>query len=485
MGTANSAAQALIEALKSPRLTAEERTALVAALQTVTGAATPPKPPAKAPATTGKPEAERQRGERLTLTRTAINSMALPTAGERLVYDEVTPQLAVRLRPSGRSYIVILWDRERHRKTTRTLGKCSALTPEQARAQAQRIVGRVADGEDIRRERDESMTVRQMLQAWHIEKVKTTSTAGELRDKVLHYLGKLAERPARELEREDIGRIHHHIATKARKRVFKRVDGEVQAVEVGEAGLPATADKWRASLAAVYGWAIRKGLVAANPCEGIGHAFDTKKAARTNYLRGESLLRFWKALEEDADAEARDVIKLLLFTGQRRGNVLNMRWADVDLSAGVWSLSAMQTKQSKAQTTPLVAQAREILQARFESASTAWVFPAVRRSADGEVGPMSETRLRDAWARICGAAGIEDLRPHDLRHTSGSWLARLGASEAVRQKALGHSTPAMSARYAHLELDPVADALQRVANAVEAEATKPAAKVRKFKKEAA
>ena len=200
---------------------------------------------------------------------------------------------------------------------------------------------------------------------------------------------------------------------------------------------------------------------------------------------GDGALGFWKALEEDADAEVRDVIKLLLFTGQRRGNVLTMRWADIDLSAGVWSLSAKQTKQAKAQTTPLVAQAREILQARFESASTGWVFPAVRRSADGEVGPMSETRLRDAWARICGAAGIEDLRPHDLRHTSGSWLARLGASEAVRQKALGHSTPAMSARYAHLELDPVADALQRVANAVEAEATKPAAKVRKFKKGAA
>lgn len=479
MGTTNPAAQALIEALKSPRLTVDERTALVAALQAVTAVATS----LKASAT--KPEPERQRGERVTLTRTTINAMALPASGERLVYDDVTPQLAVRLRPSGRSYIVILWDRERHRKTTRTLGKCSALTPEQARAQAQRIVGRVADGEDIRRERDESMTVREMLQTWHAEKAKTTRTAGELRDKVLHYLGKLSERPARELEREDIGRIHHHVATKARKRVFKRVGDEVQAVEVGEPGLPATADKWRASLAAVYAWAIGKGLVAANPCEGIGHAFDTKKAARTNYLRGDSLLRFWKAMEEDADAEVRDVIKLLLFTGQRRGNVLGMRWADVDLSAGVWSLSAMQTKQSKAQTTPLVAQAREILQARFESASTRWVFPAVRRSADGEIGPMSETRLRDAWARICGAAGIEGLRPHDLRHTSGSWLARLGASEAVRQKALGHATPAMAARYSHLELDPVADALQRVANAVEAEATKPAAKVRKFKKGAA
>jgi integrase len=98
---------------------------------------------------------------------------------------------------------------------------------------------------------------------------------------------------------------------------------------------------------------------------------------------------------------------------------------------------------------------------------------------------MSETRLRDAWQRICKAAGITGMRPHDLRHTTGSWLARLGASEAIRQKALGHQTPAMSARYSHLELDPVADALERVSDALTAAATMPAAKVRRFKKAAA
>lgn len=484
MTIVNPAAQALIEALKDPTLADVQRLALVAALQAVTGPASVPAVPSRpAPAAAPADAApDRQRGERVRLTKTAVAALPLPAAGERLVYDTERPQLAVRLRPSGRSWIVLMWDRERQRKTTRTLGKCDTLTPEQARAQADRIVGRVADGEDIRRERDDSMTVRQMVADWHAVKSKGTRTADELRDKVLHYLGKLADRPARELEREQVGRVHHDIATKARKRVFKSVDGVVQAVEVGEPGLPATADKWRASLSAMYAWGMSKGLVGANPCEGIAQAFDTKKAARTNYLHGQALARFWKALEADPDADTRDAILLLLFTGQRRGNVLMMRWADVDLAGGIWTLSAMQTKQSKAQSSPLVGAAREILQRRWQSASGVWVFPATRVSADGTVGPMSETRLRDAWARICAAAGIEGLRPHDLRHTAGSWLARMGASEAIRQKALGHQTPAMAARYSHLELDPVADAMERSAQAITAAATKKPAQVRKFKK---
>lgn len=479
MTAANPAVQALVDALKNPALSSPERDALLTALQAL--ADTPA--PAARRTRPAVESADKLRGERVRLTRSAIATMPLPASGERLVYDTERPQLAVRLRPSGRSYIVITWDRERGRKTTRTLGKCSALTPEQARVHADRIVGRVADGEDIRRERDISMTARELLRAWHAEKSKTARTADELRDKMLHYLGKLADRPAREITREDIGRIHHEIATKGRRQVYRRDDdGAVCAVPVGKVGLPATADKWRASLHAVYAWGQGKGLVGVNPCAGIGQAFDAKRAARTNYLRGESLLRFWKALEADADADARDVFKLLLFTGQRRGNVMTMRWSDVDLQAGVWTMSARQTKQRKAQTTPLVAQARAILQSRFESAGTPWVFPATRTGADGAIGAMSDTRLRDAWGRICKAAELVDTRVHDLRHTSGSWLARLGANEAIRQKALGHQTPAMAARYSHLELDPVADAMQRVANAVEAEATKAPAPVRKFKK---
>lgn len=487
MDGTNPAAQALVEALKSPSLSDAERLALVAALQAVARTATPAPTAARAAATASPKRAttKQARGERVFLTRAAIAALALPTGGERLVYDTQCPQLAVRLRPGSASFVVVAWERERRRKTTQTLGKCSAMTPEQARAEAQRVVARIADGEDVRRARVSGMTFSELAQAWHEEKAKTARTADELRDKMLHYAGKLATRPADEIAREDIGRIHHDIATRARKTIYKRIDGELQPVEIGEPGLPATADKWRAAVSAVFTWGMRKGLVSANPAAGIQQAFDSRGAARTRYLRGDELLRFWRALEADSDADTRDAVKLLLFTGQRRGNVLSMRWSDVDLASGIWALSAAQTKQRAAQAVPIVAQAREILQARFADAATDWVFPATRRSDDGEIGAMSEARLRDAWRRICTAADIENLRPHDLRHTSGSWLAKLGASEAVRQKALGHRTPAMAARYSHLELDPVADALQRTANAIEAAATKPPAKVRRFKGRAA
>jgi integrase len=468
MSTLNPAAQAIIEALGSPDINAQQRSALTAALSAVLAPSDGPTAKRKA-----APVAAGREAESIRFGKESVAALPLPADGERYVYDTECPQLAVRLRAGGKTYIVQQWDRERRRSTRITLGRTDALTVESARKQARALVAAISDGADVRRTRDTGLTVRAMLSAWFDEKSKTKRTAGELRDKALHYLGPLADRPAGEIQREDIGRIHHHIATKARKRIFKGEGPDLRAVETGREGMPATADKWRATLAATYTWAQGKGLVVGNPCEGISNAFDAKGAARTNYLRGDSLLKFWAALEADNDTDTRDALKLMLFTGQRRGNVLCMQWADVDLSAGVWSLGASQTKQKKAQTTPLVAQAAAILQRRVsEAANARWVFPATRKIGKRDLGAMSETRLRDAWARICAAAGIVGLRPHDLRHTSGSWLARLGASEAVRQKALGHQTPAMAARYSHLELDPVADALQRVADAVVTEATK-------------
>lgn len=481
MASLSPAAAALIDALKDPGLTHDQRLGLVAALQAITvptgaTAAAAPRP---------APSAEKLRGDRLLLTKTAVNALPLPAAGERLVYDEQTPQLAVRLRPTGRSYVVVMWDRERRRKVSRTIGRCMNVTPEQARAQAQRLVGMVADGDDIRRARADGMTMKQLVEQWHAEKAKAKRTADEMRDKALDYLGRIEHMQVAEVTREYIGAIHHHIATKARRRVLRKVDGELRSVEVGEVGIPATADKWLAIMSSVFSWAMSKGLAAANPCKGIKKAFNAKEAARQTYLHGDSLLRFWQALEADPDADARDLLLLALYTGQRKGNVLAMRWDDVDLAAGRWTIPAEQTKQRKAQTNPLSSMAALILQRRYADAGTPWVFPAVRRSEDGEFNHMSETRPREAWARICKAAQLDGVRIHDLRHTAGSWLARLGANEAVRQKALGHQTPQMAARYSHLELDPVADAMQRMGDAITAAATKKPASVRKFKGRAA
>ena len=469
MSSLNPAAAAIIQALTMPGLDAAQRDALGLALQSVLVGGAPPK------RSRNTATGSTRKAQALTFGKENVGALPLPTTGERYVYDAVCPQLAVRLRPGGRTYIVQTWDRERKRSARVTLGKTDTLSPEQARRKAQTMVARIGEGIDIRRPAVDGLTIAQLVEKWHAEKSRSgVRTADELKTKSLHYLGKLAHRRATEVSRQDIGIIHTRIATEARKRVHKRVGGALEWVETGPPGMPATADKWRATLNAVFTWGMAKGLVSENPAAGIEQAFDAKGAQRSNYLRGDELLRFWKAMDADRDADARDAFLLLLHTGQRRGNVLAMRWSTLDLEHGLWTLGAADTKQRKVQTTPLTAQAREILARRFTSAGSPWVFPATRtNAADGELGPMNETRLRDAWARICAEAGIADMRIHDLRHTAGSWLARLGANEAVRQKALGHQTPAMAARYSHLELDPVAAAMQRMGDAIEAAATRP------------
>ncbi|HEY8708299.1 MAG TPA: tyrosine-type recombinase/integrase [Burkholderiaceae bacterium] len=468
---APNAALTIIEALKDPGLGSDQRGALLAALQALHTS------PAAAPAKRAKVAKPFRRADSMRLSRESIAAMQLPATGERYVYDDACAQLAVRLRPGGRSFVVVMWDSTRSRTVKHTLGKTNTLTPEQARIRAQALVARIASGDDVRRNEGAGFTLAELIRRWHSEKTHGIRTADELRDKALHYLGPLAHRPASEVTRQDIGNVHHRIATTARKRVHKRINGELRAVEIGEPGMPATADKWRVVLGAIYGWATRKGLVMDNPASGIEAAYSAKDAERSSYLHGDALQRFWIALKADRDAAARDVLLLAIHTGQRRGNVLGMRWDQLDLVQGRWTVSADQTKQRKVQTTPLNSQALEILALRYQDAgSEPWVFPATRGH-----GAMTETRPRAAWGRIRDAAELGDLRIHDLRHTAGSWLARLGANEAVRKKALGHQTSAMAARYSHLELDPVAAAMQGMGDAIEAAATKVRAPVRKPK----
>lgn len=474
------AAQALIQALADPSLDAAQRAALASALTTVmSGQAHPPAAPPAAPTVpararrTAATKVERK-AESILFGKESVATLALPASGERYVYDTVCPQLAVRLRPSGRVYMMIVWDGKHHRTIKATLGKTDKLTPEQARRKAQTLVASVGEGVDVRRARDTGMTLATLVEQWHAVKAKSTRTADEMMAKALDHLGPLASRPATEITREDIGRVHHKIATEGQRRVLRSVSGELQYVRVGKVGVPATADKWMAIVSSVFGWGVKQGLVSENPCKGITKAFGAKESARTTYLHGEPLLRFWKALEGDADTDARDLFLLALYTGQRKGNVLSMRWEHLDLAAARWTIPAAQTKQKVAQTNPLGSQPLLILTRRHADAASPWVFPAVRTGPDGQLGHMSETRPRDAWERICKVAEIEGLRIHDLRHTAGSWLARLGSNAAVRQKALGHQTSAMAEKYAHLELDPVADAMQRMGDAITAAATKPA-----------
>ena len=137
-----------------------------------------------------------------------------------------------------------------------------------------------------------------------------------------------------------------------------------------------------------------------------------------------------------------NIVRLLLLTGARRGEVLNARWDQFDLKEGVWTKPASTTKQRKLHRVPLSAPAREVL-AGMHTASdgSEFLFPG----RDGR----AQTDLKNFWAGLCRAAGIKGVRVHDLRHSYASFLVSGGLSLPVIGQLLGHNSVATTARYSH------------------------------------
>lgn len=130
-----------------------------------------------------------------------------------------------------------------------------------------------------------------------------------------------------------------------------------------------------------------------------------------------------------------------------------MRWQDVDLRRAVWTIPM--TKNGLPQRIPLPPEAVAILERRKAEAvhRETFVFPG-----PGKTGHLVEPKR--AWNAMLKAAGIENLRIHDLRRTLGSWQGRQGASLAIIGKSLGPKTHQATATYVRLDLDPVCQSVE-------------------------
>ncbi len=127
----------------------------------------------------------------------------------------------------------------------------------------------------------------------------------------------------------------------------------------------------------------------------------------------------------------RDFFTCCLFIGARSGNIKTMRWEDVKLEEAVWTLPY--TKSGDSHEVSLAEPVIELLQARKREGGE-WVFPG-----DSESGHL--VTYRRAWLKVCGHAGIKNLRVHDLRRTLSSWAQEANVSVALVQAQLGHLDP--------------------------------------------
>jgi integrase len=205
----------------------------------------------------------------------------------------------------------------------------------------------------------------------------------------------------------------------------------------------------------MFSLAIKWKMRTDNPAKGIEHNGETK---RKRYLSGEELARLLAALAMH-DRQFADIVRVLVLTGSRRGEVLAMRWANIDLVKGTWTKPGSTTKQRTDHTTFLSAPMLQLL--AEIPAHGEYVFPS-----DGKTGHVVE--IKRAWARLCKAAGITGLRLHDLRHSFASQLVSGGASLELIGALLGHASPVTTHRYAHLFDDPQRAAVEKVGAIVDA-----------------
>ena len=366
----------------------------------------------------------------LKLTKTLLAGLAVPAAGKRqVIYDTEIPKLAMRITHTGvRAFYVV--KRMGGTMVWLKLGTFPDMTCEQARKEADKVLGEFAKGENpaaVKRAVKKELTFGEAFNDFLARKRKrdgspiSDKTKKDYKDLLRLYLDGIEGKRLSAIERNEIKAIHARTTKKS----------------------AAQADRVVAVVSAVFTFMLaHEQFAGQNPATRIQK---NPAPSRDRFLQADELTPFFKALSESTNEIMRDFFLLALLTGARRANVSEMRWGDIDLEVGVWRIA--KTKNGTPQSVTLSPEAVTVLQSR-RAGGGEYVFPG-----DGKTGHIVEPKK--AWATLLKAAGIGNLRIHDLRRTLGSWQARTGASLPIIGKSLNHKTHQATAIYARLDLDPV------------------------------
>jgi integrase len=376
------------------------------------------------------------------ITTDIAKGLERPETGSRIVYDhakgddpgKIVRGFGIRITAAGaRSFILNYRSAGQERRLT--IGGFPDWAVSRARAEARELRVRVDRGEDPLADRAAlrtAPTVRQLADRYDAEylpKKRPSSVRDDramLRDWVLPALGAkkvAAVRPA------DVEALHS---------------------KVTRAGRPTRANRVVALLSKMMTLAVKWELVENNPCRS---AVDRNpEVRRKRYLSVGEIARLSIALSECPNRPAANAIRLLLLTGARRNEVCAARWGQFDLVAGTWLKPGATTKQKTDHLAPISAPVVQLLNEVGPGRPEEYLFPA----GDGHLN------LRRPWMGVRKGAALEDVRLHDLRHSFASVLVSSGASLPLIGALLGHSNPATTSRYAHLQIDPLRDAVERV-----------------------
>jgi integrase len=204
--------------------------------------------------------------------------------------------------------------------------------------------------------------------------------------------------------------------------------------EIAATSGPSAADRARATLSALFTWALGEGLADANPALAANR--QTTGKGRERVLSDGELVEAWR---HAGDRPYGTILKLLILTGQRREEIGGLRWSEIDFAANVIRLPATRTKNGKPHDVPLSAPALRLLEAipRIGPA----VFSARGAGFAGYSVPKRVLDQRIAAARQ--AAGADPMLPwvlHDLRRSVATDMAEIGIAPHIVEAILNHTS---------------------------------------------
>jgi integrase len=383
------------------------------------------------------------------LTKRVVEAAEIRSAEYFLWCDEL-PGFGVRIYPSGkRGYLVQYRADGRTRRAK--IGLHGRLTTEEARREAMSLLGQVAKGGDPAEERATqraSLTVKELCERYlrAAERglilgkhggAKKASTLLRDRSRIhRHILPLLGNRRVRDLTRADVLRFLRDVT--AGKTALVEKTAKLRGKSVVEGG-PGTAARGVGLLGGILSFAVSEGVIEVNPVHGVRRPADRKRTAR---LDPAGYRRLGRALEslawEGGNASAIRAIRLLALTGCRKGEIENLRWAEVDGSGGAFRL--LDSKEG-ASVRPVGRVVFALLDGLDRSAS-AFVCP-------GRLPTRPYGGLPGAWSRLVKAAELEGVTLHTLRHSFASTAADLGYSEPTIAALLGHAAGSVTGRYVH------------------------------------
>jgi integrase len=401
------------------------------------------------------------------------------------------PGFGCRVRPSGAKSFIVQYRIGGRNSPARkfTVGVYGKLTVEQAREEALKVLAKAELGDDVaatRAKQRAEMTVSQLCDEYlrdgcdHKKDSTILSDKGRIERHIKPLLGR---KRIGEVKRADIERFLRDVAT-GKTAVDEKTKKHGRARVTGGKG---TATRTVRLLGGIFSYAVARGYLENNPRFGVKLYADGKGE---RFLSTEELQRLGDALreaettglpwhfEEGKKAKHRPVkaentreiispfviaaIRLMLFSGCRAGEILNLRWNEVDFERGFLHLPDSKTG---AKMVVLAAPALEVL-------------AELPRIGDyviaGSQPDKPRSDIKRPWNRITRYAGMENLRLHDLRHSFASVGAMSGMGLGMVGKLLGHASPVTTARYSHFADDPLRRASEQIAGTIAA-AIKPAA----------